>query len=324
MDNGPLDVAVVVPTKNRPVPLARLVSALLAQTSPPAELIVVDQSATDESRRAVERLVAEAGPPGRPELVYVLDPSIDGAAAARNDGLRRARAPLVAFLDDDGIPDAAALEILAGALRDAPELVGVGGIITTYARPAPRAVALSRLFHPGPFWDERQPVYWDWARVARGQRVPTGKLNGGLMVCRRDALLAEGGFDPRYRGPSVGEDVEISQRLERHAPGRALALVGGAWLAHASAGEWKRSERDLEFELVATTYRYRKNMRKDAATRLAYGVFVAGLFALGLARSARGRSAAPLRSVLRGVRCVRADYAGCPFLAGPKARVERS
>jgi GT2 family glycosyltransferase len=295
--------------------------AVLNQNLIPSELIVVDQSGSDEGRRGVEALFAERASSRTPKLTYVLDPAIEGAATARNEGLRRATSPLVAFLDDDGIPDPDALRVLAEALRDRPDLPGVGGIITTYGRPSRRVVALSRLFHPGPFWDERQPVYWEWARFRRGEIVATGKLNGGLMVCRRDALLAIGGFDPRYRGASVGEDVEISQRLQRLSGCRSLALVGGAWLAHDSLGEWKSADHGLEFELVASHYWYRKNMPKDAATRLRYCWVVAGLITVACGRAARARSTAPIRSVLRGLSCIRSGYNGCPFLK-PDAQAE--
>src|SRR5438552_16147485 len=89
--SGIMNVSAVVPTKDRAALLAETVRALLAQTMVADELIVVDQSATEDGRRAVIALV-EAAPAGaRPALTYVWDRAINGAAAARNAGLDRAR-----------------------------------------------------------------------------------------------------------------------------------------------------------------------------------------------------------------------------------------
>ena len=58
--SGIMNVSAVVPTKDRPALLAETVRALLAQTVVLDELIVVDQSATDAGRRAVQALVNAA------------------------------------------------------------------------------------------------------------------------------------------------------------------------------------------------------------------------------------------------------------------------
>jgi GT2 family glycosyltransferase len=70
-------VSVVVPTCGRPALLARCLQALESQSLP---------------RDQYEVIVAE-------------DRHRDGPASARNQGWRRARAPIVAFTDDDCIPD---------------------------------------------------------------------------------------------------------------------------------------------------------------------------------------------------------------------------
>jgi hypothetical protein len=48
-------VSVIIATKNRPDALALAVRTLLAQTVPPVALVVVDQSAGEESRRRETR-----------------------------------------------------------------------------------------------------------------------------------------------------------------------------------------------------------------------------------------------------------------------------
>src|SRR5256885_6964424 len=95
-------VSVVVPTCGRPDLLRRCVAALEAQSlaADAYEIIVVDDT------------LARRGP-----------------AATRNIGWRRARAPVVAFTDDDTVPDAdwlarglAAFEPGVGAVAGRPRL----------------------------------------------------------------------------------------------------------------------------------------------------------------------------------------------------------
>jgi GT2 family glycosyltransferase len=304
----PNATSVVIPTKDRPASIARLMTALLAQTLPPHELIVVDQSDDDQSERAVTEAIAAtpAAPP--PRLVYVRDPAIDGAAAARNEGLRRSTAPLVAFCDDDGVPDRRALELLSSALLESKYLTGVGAVIVNYLPPPLMMRAFLRTFYRGPFRDERQPTYWGWRDYVPGQILVTGKLNGGLMVSRRESVAAIGGFDPRYKGASVGEDIELSQRLEKVSGGRgSLALVGGAWLTNDSLGEWKKPDRILEFELVASHYRFVKNVPKTIGNLVRYGWMVVGILAYASLASARRGSWSALESCAAGIRCIRPE-----------------
>jgi GT2 family glycosyltransferase len=88
-------VTVVIPTKDRPGPLSRCLSALAAQDLD-IEIVVVDDGSRDD--RAVGRVVAAA--PGA-RLLRVRG---HGPAAARNLGAQVAAAPVVCFTDDDCAP----------------------------------------------------------------------------------------------------------------------------------------------------------------------------------------------------------------------------
>jgi glycosyltransferase involved in cell wall biosynthesis len=90
-------LTVVVCTHNRPSDLARCLDALAALDEP-AEVIVVD-SASDPP---CAELVA-GYEPRIPGIVYLHEPE-PGLSKARNRGLARARAPIVAFVDDDAAP----------------------------------------------------------------------------------------------------------------------------------------------------------------------------------------------------------------------------
>lgn len=310
--------SIVIPTKNRGHALERLLHAIAGQSAKLAELVIVDQSAEDGLRAAAESVRPRFGEKSR--LIYMHAPSIDGSAAARNAGFAATSAPYVVFLDDDAIPEPGCLELLAATLERHPQLLAVGGLISNYSPPPLLVRLYRRIFWLPPLYDERHPVYWKAVSYTPGALIRCEKLNGGCMAFRRAALQRSRGFDPRYRGPSIGEDIEIAQRLLRLAGRRdAIALVGGALIHHASEGSWKRNPRFIEFHLVATHYWFRRNHPWNIANRLRFAWMCVGLLLWSLTSSLKRLNPAPLRSFFAGLRCISSGYSDCPFLHPPEA-----
>lgn len=106
-DNQPR-VSVVVATHNRAGRLADLLASLRAQTLPREEfeVVIVDDASRDETGTVL------SSEEGRQELALrtIRRERSGGPGAARNDGWRAARAPVVAFTDDDCVVDAKWLE----------------------------------------------------------------------------------------------------------------------------------------------------------------------------------------------------------------------
>jgi GT2 family glycosyltransferase len=307
-------VSAVLPTKDRPALLAETVGALLAQTVVPAELIVVDQSATEEGRRAVTAMVEAVPAARRPELVYVWDRAINGAAAARNAGLDRARGDIVVFCDDDVAPEPVVVERLLANYALEPDLAGLAPVIVNYQRPGWAARLHHRVFRLGPFRDERQPLYWNWDRYPKGVLLPVRMFTGALMSFRRDALAGVR-HDARYRAASVGEDVDLCWSLV--ARGGRLAITTDARIVHNKAP--RPARRPEEALLTSWAFLYDKHVAKTPSTQLAFVWFVVGVILGAVGAAVRTRSWAPCRSVWSGLRGVRNDYAGSTFLA-PRAR----
>lgn len=88
-------VSVVVPFFNSERHIAKCIESLLSQrgVGGPWEIILINNGSSDESSSIVKHYR---------ELI-VLEESTPGAYAARNAGIRRARAPLIAFIDADCI-----------------------------------------------------------------------------------------------------------------------------------------------------------------------------------------------------------------------------
>ena len=308
-------VSAIVPTKDRAALLAQTMRDLLTQTIVPDELIVVDQSATDEGRRAVTALVEAAPSAPRPALVYVWDRSISGAAAARNAGLDRAQGDIVVFCDDDVVPEPTVIECLLAHYARVPDVAGLAPLIVNYEAPGWPTRAHQRIFFVGPFRDERQSIYWTWNRHPAGVLLPVRMFTGALMSFRRSALAGVR-HDGRYRAASVGEDVDLCWSLVGR--GARLAIATDARIVHNKAPRPVR--RPEEAQLTSWAFLYDKHVRKTPATKLAFAWFVVGVVLGGVNAAVRTRSWAPLRSVWAGLRGVRNDYAGSTFLA-PRTRV---
>jgi glycosyltransferase involved in cell wall biosynthesis len=93
MSSAPL-VSVVIPAFNRAHCIARSVESVLAQTFQDLEVIIVDDGSTDGTAEAL-------APYG--ERIRVIRQENGGVSAARNAGIRAARADWIAFQDSDDV-----------------------------------------------------------------------------------------------------------------------------------------------------------------------------------------------------------------------------
>ena len=111
-----MTVSVLIPCYNRERSLGEAVQSALAQSRPPAEVVVVDDGSTDGSAAVAERLNRPGTPP-----VRVIRQANAGAAAARNRGLAECRGEWVAFLDSDDVWAPDKLERQLAAADAAPD-----------------------------------------------------------------------------------------------------------------------------------------------------------------------------------------------------------
>jgi GT2 family glycosyltransferase len=167
-------VSVVVPTCGRADLLNRCLEALTLQdVSPTAyEIIVVD----DGPSRSTEDIVAEwttRMSEKRLDIFYIPNHGQHGPAAARNRGWHAARAPIIAFTDDDTVPAASWLKNGLAKFNDKVDAIWgriempVTGTPTDYERDA--------------------------------QHLETAEFVTANCFCRKKILEQVGGFDERYR-----------------------------------------------------------------------------------------------------------------------------
>ncbi len=111
-------VSVIIPAFRRPELLAGAITSVLAQTYQDFELIIVDDD-PDGSAAAVAEKFQDR------RIIYLKHDHHRGGAAARNTGIARAAAGLIAFLDDDDLWHRDFLEKMTAAMSQCPNNVGV-------------------------------------------------------------------------------------------------------------------------------------------------------------------------------------------------------
>ncbi|AJP57599.1 glycosyl transferase family 2 [Pandoraea vervacti] len=197
-------VSVVVPTWRRPDLLHRCLTALCSQQfdAEAFEIIIADDGPDDATREAVERIGARMA--GAPAVIYLPVTRTQGPAAARNAGWRHARASVVAFTDDDTIPDPLWLRGGCAALLREPEAVAVTGEIDMPIPDPPT----------------------DYERDASG--LAHAEFATANCFVRRSALEAVGGFDERFTR-AWREDADLMFALR--AVG-AISFAQGAKVVH--------------------------------------------------------------------------------------------
>lgn len=207
------DVSVVLSTYNRVQVLPRALESLLDQDHDGAryEIVVVDNNSTDATRESITSFAAKVA-----KLRYVFEPK-QGLSHARNTGIRSARAPLIAFTDDDVRVSRDWVSTIARLFQDHPEVACVGGkVLPSWSGPWPSWLTRE---HWGPlalldYGDT--PFHVDTTRRLC--------LIGANSAYRREVFDRVGMFAPRVQalGREVGtEDHELLLRLWR-AGGQGL------------------------------------------------------------------------------------------------------
>lgn len=196
-----VDVSVVVPTYNNEAGYAQTLSALASQSlsADRFEVIFVDDGSHGGTPKELTAAIEEV-----PFSLKVLTTGTNsgGPAIPRNMGWRAASAPIIAFLDDDCIPDRRWLE-------SGLDAIGVGahiGVVQgrTIAPPGVDLLALDRYY------------------VYRLILEPSPWFEAANIFYRKDALEQAGGFNETIG--TWGEDTDLGWKVLEAGWERAFAV----------------------------------------------------------------------------------------------------
>lgn len=221
-------VAVVICayTERRWTLLSQTVQSVLGQRRPADEVVlVIDHNPA---------LLARAAEAFR-HVQVVANEEANGLSGARNTGIRRSTAAIVAFVDDDAIAATDWLERLLAVFQE-PEVMGAGGTAD-------------------PVWDGKRPRWlpeeflWVVGASYRGLPVDVAPIRnpiGANMAFRREAFDVAGRFTDGIgrvgRTPLGCEETEFTIRLRQAVPGAVVLYVPDARVAHHVApdrGTWR-------------------------------------------------------------------------------------
>jgi GT2 family glycosyltransferase len=169
--------SVVIPAYQAAGFIADAIESVLAQTSPPLELIICDDGSTDDLEGSLAPYQ---------DSIALLRKENGGEASAKNMGARAASGEFVAILDADDVYLPERLEALTELSVRRPDL----DILTADCLVIAGGRFVRRCYHGGYRFevdDQRQGI------------LERNFVGPGHMAVRRDALLAVGGFDEAFR-----------------------------------------------------------------------------------------------------------------------------
>jgi glycosyltransferase involved in cell wall biosynthesis len=231
IDSAPSEATVAICTRDRPDHLRRCLAAVASMPDDGQEVLVVDNCpSTDASRRVVQEY---------PEVRYVVErrPGLD---IARNRALRESHGKVVAFTDDDALPDRGWLRALLRNFAD-PLVLGVTGL----TMPMELETQAQRWFEKrATFCRGFKRTVFDWHNV---NPLGAGRVGAGAnLAIRKSAFDLVGPFDERLDAGTPtcsGGDNDMLCRIL--AAGYRVVYDPAALNWHCHRREWTEVRRTL-------------------------------------------------------------------------------
>jgi hypothetical protein len=189
-------ISVLVSTRDRPEHVVGCVRSILASPRANFEVIVIDQSSKANYEIASGALGTD------PRLSWIRTRT-NGLSLSRNIGVAQARAPIIAFTDDDCRVDTDWLRLLEDVFDNDSQLALVFGSVSL--RPEDRAVGYAAEFEP------------TRCRYFQGcfPDIRTQWGVGANMAVRRSVFARIGDFDSLLGAGALllaGEDIDLTVR----------------------------------------------------------------------------------------------------------------
>jgi glycosyltransferase involved in cell wall biosynthesis len=222
-------LTVVLPNFNHARFLRYALDALMGQTRPADELIIIDDASTDDSVSVIKPYMKR-----HPNMCLVRNEKNQGVVRNMNDGLVLARGTLVFFAAADDVVYPRLLEAAAGLLDSYPQAAlfsGRSDLIDIEGRRTgtlPTPIPLSC------------PGFLDPVAVSRHLLQDDGWFMGNCTIYRRESLIAVNGFSEEL---GAFTDGYVS---------RLLALKHGACFSPEILGAWRRAEGGLAWSQSAS------------------------------------------------------------------------
>jgi glycosyltransferase involved in cell wall biosynthesis len=198
IDLFPPRVAVVITILNEADTIDDLINALLAQTLPPDEIVIVDAGSTDKSVDKIRSIKRK-----RKDKRIKIHTHLSNRSLGRNYGVEQTQAEWIAFTDAGCIPDPDWLNQLLKVQRRRRVPVVAGYYYGLAKTPFEEAVVPYALVMPN--------------RVDPKTFLPATRS----ILIRRDKFFEVGGFNEQLQ---VSEDYDFAHRLDKAGVKRTMAI----------------------------------------------------------------------------------------------------
>ncbi len=222
----PPEVSVVIVSRGRAADLPLCLLGVSQLAYPTFEVVLVaDKAGLDAVR-------------GMALFAHLKTVQFDEAniSRARNLGIAQAAGSIVAFIDDDAVPEPTWLTYLTAGFAD-PDVSATGGFVRgrngiSFQWKTRAVDGLART--------EPLEIAEDKVTILTGHAARAIKTEGTNMAVRRDVLVEMGGFDPAYR--FYLDETDLNMRLAQR--GAKTALAPRAQVHHGyKASETRRADR---------------------------------------------------------------------------------
>ena len=186
-----MDVSLYIPCYNTAAFLDKVIPAVMAQTYPIKEVLIIDDGSTDGTLEIAGRYINKTTYP----LRIVRHGHNRGLSGARNTGFKEAHTEYVASLDGDCVPEPDWLEKLMRNFTD-EKVAGVGGMLIETA-----------IYTVADKW-RKAHMSQDWGAT---RTINPQFLFGHSNVFKASAVKETGYYDERFR--TNAEDYHMSLAL---------------------------------------------------------------------------------------------------------------
>lgn len=120
-----MNISVIISTKDREKKLVSCLESILKNTTFPLEIVILDQSTTEETEKKIKNLRL-------PSLIKYYRMQVRNLSLGRNFGINHANGDVLVFADDDCLVDKHWLERISESFKRNKEIVGLFGKVMSY------------------------------------------------------------------------------------------------------------------------------------------------------------------------------------------------
>jgi len=237
--NKKYSISFLIPAYNEENSIEKTIEAIFASTYPIKEVIVINDSSKDNTKKIVRRIMKKYK-----KLKLINNKKNMGKANSLNKAIKEARGELIAVTDADSYPIKEAVERMVGFFNDSKT-----GAVT------------SSVFvrNKNSFFEKVQEIEYimlAWTRKMLDFIHSVYVTNGPLSIYRKKIVREVGGFDPK----SITEDIEITWNILSRGYKTHMSFSARVYTtAPSKLKKWWKQRVRWGVGGIETIFKYKKN-----------------------------------------------------------------